>query len=226
MTVFSVDAILFDNDGTLIDSTPGVLAAWKVFGKQYGFDGVKAAHDTHGRRLMDSLSELCHLSGDQLKNEVDRFEQIVIDVGPKILPGVKSLLESINAGRSEDHPGWILVTSATFTYAPAALRKAAVPLPISMVTSEDVSKGKPFPDPYLVGASKLGIDPKDCLVVEDAPSGLQSGRDAGAKTLAVCTTHDREDLERFNPDYIVPDLTSVTIRWVGRRLEVTILDSQ
>jgi len=224
-SIITVDAILFDNDGTLIDSTPGVFAAWKSFGDYYGFDGKKAAHDTHGRRLMDSLSELCHLEGSELKREVDRFEQIVIDVGPNILPGVKTLLGLINAGRSEERPGWILVTSATSTYAPLALKKAAVPIPLNMVTSENVSRGKPFPDPYLIGASKLGVDPRNCLVVEDAPSGLKSGRDAGAKTLAVCTSHTRQDLALLNPDYIVQDLTSVSVRWVQDKLEVTILDA-
>jgi len=150
---------------------------------------------------------------------------LVIDVGPVILPGAKKLLESINDGRSDTGPGWILVTSATSTYAPAALRKAGVPLPLSMVTSDDVTKGKPFPDPYLAGAAKLGLDPKNCLVVEDAPSGLQSGRDAGAKTLAVCTTHTAEDLAKINPDYIVKDLTRVTARWVGKQVEITIPDA-
>jgi len=60
------------------------------------------------------------------------------------------------------------------------------------------------------------------LVVEDAPSGLLSGRDAGAKTLGVCTTHTREALEKIQPDYIVADLTSVSVRWVDNQLEVTI----
>jgi len=225
MPAILVDAILFDNDGTLIDSTPGVYAAWRIFGEQYGFDGDTAAHATHGRRLMDSLVEYCHFSGDKLREEVDRFEQLVIDVGPVILPGAKKLLESINDGRSDTAPGWILVTSATSTYAPAALRTAGVPLPLSMVTSDDVTKGKPFPDPYLAGAAKLGLDPKNCLVVEDAPSGLQSGRDAGAKTLAVCTTHTAEDLAKIKPDYIVKDLTRVTARWVGKQVEITIPDA-
>jgi len=192
---------------TLIDSTPGVYAAWKVFGKEYGFDGDIAAHDTHGRRLVDSLAETCHLEGQRLLEEVDRFEEIVIQVGPVILPGVKVLLESINAGRSKEHPGWTLVTSATNTYAPAALRKAGVPLPFDMVTSNDVARGKPFPDPYIAGAAKCGVDPKNCLVVEDAPSGLKSGQKAGSKTLAVCTSHTREAIAKFDPDYIVRDLT-------------------
>jgi len=229
MKTLVVDAILFDNDGTLIDSTPGVYAAWKVFGKQYGFDGDVAAYETHGRRLVDTIADLCHLTGEQLKAEVDRFEQIVIDVGPIILPGARALLDEINTGRSNESPGWALVTSATSKYAPAALRKAGVPLPLEMVTSDDVSRGKPFADPYLAGAAKCNVAPANCLVVEDAPSGLKSGRDAGAKTLAVCTSHTREAIVRFEPDYVVQDLTRVKVRWLGsdheRKLEVTIDDS-
>ncbi|KZS90336.1 HAD-like protein [Sistotremastrum niveocremeum HHB9708] len=225
MTVITVDAVLFDNDGTLIDSTPGVYAAWGTFGKEYGFDGEVAAHETHGRRLIDSLHEWCHLEGQKLEDEVRRFEQEVIDVGPIILPGVKELLDSIKAEESEERPGWTICTSATRWYAPAALAKAGVPLPMHLVTSDDVAKGKPFPDPYLAGAMKCNVKPENCLVVEDAPSGIKSGKAAGSKTLAVCTSHTREAIAAFEPDYLVEDLSRVKARWVGKQIELTLDES-
>ena len=82
-------------------------------------------------------------------------------------------------------------------------------MPPSVVTSEHVSRGKPFPDPYLEGARRCNVKPENSLVIEDAPSGIQSGRAAGAKTLAVCTSHSRKQLleSGVNPDCIVEDLT-------------------
>jgi len=117
------------------------------------------------------------------------------------------------------------VTSASNKYAPRALLRAQVPLPAAgLVTANDVSVGKPHPAPYLAGAEKCGVDSRNCLVVEDAISGLKSGHAAGAKTLAVCTSTPRETIiaSDAHPDFIVEDLTRVSARWVGRRIEVTI----
>jgi beta-phosphoglucomutase-like phosphatase (HAD superfamily) len=92
------------------------------------------------------------------------------------------------------------------------------------VTSNDVSKGKPHPDPYLAGAKKCGVDPAKCLVVEDAPSGIRAGHAAGSQTLAVCTSHTRQAIvdSGANPDYIVRDLMRVSVRWVEGKVEVNI----
>lgn len=102
------------------------------------------------------------------------------------------------------------MTSATNVYTPRALERCGIPLPpAGLVTSNDVARGKPHPDPYIAGAKTCGIDPKNCLVVEDAPSGLKAGHAAGSKTLAVCTSHTKQLLldSGANPDYIVTDLT-------------------
>ena len=80
--------------------------------------------------------------------------------------------------------------------------------PAGLITSNDVKQGKPHPDPYLAAAERCGVSPENCLVVEDAPSGLNAGRAAGSKTLALCTSHTREAiLAKSTPDYIVKDLT-------------------
>ncbi|KAF6766452.1 HAD-like domain-containing protein [Ephemerocybe angulata] len=180
-----VDAILFDMDGTLIDSTPGVLKAWELFCKDYSLgDSETIAHETHGRRLYDTLKEYCKIDEGReapckCTAEIDRFEDEVILGGPVALPGTLELLNRVPSNK----------------YTPGALNKAGLPIPkIGYVTSNDVSKGKPFPDPYLAGALKCGVDAKNCLVVEDAVSGLTAGRAAGAKVLAVCTSTPKERL--------------------------------
>lgn len=229
MHKLTVDAVLFDMDGTLIDSTPGVLKAWDAFGERYGFDAAAAAHASHGRRLHDTLKDYCKIDDEGLlAEEVRRFEDEVILGGPVALPGAVSLIEQIRKKSGEEALDWTIVTSATSIYAKAALVQCNIPLPAAgLVASDDVSKGKPFPDPYLAGAKKCGIDPSKCLVVEDAPSGIRSGHAAGSKTLAVCTSHTIEQIiaSGSNPDYIVEDLTRVSVTWVDGKLEFTIDDS-
>ncbi|KAH8086625.1 HAD-like protein [Cristinia sonorae] len=226
MPSFLVDAILFDMDGTLIDSTPGVLKAWEVFAADYGLNAVQVAHDAHGRRLYDTLREFCNIHDEEkLQSEIVRFEQAVIDGGPVALPGTLALLQQIGAGSPESASGWTIVTSATSLYTRQALPLCGVPIPpLGLITSDDVTSGKPHPAPYLAGARRLGADPTRCLVIEDAPSGLMSGRAAGCKTVAVCTSHARESIIQSGaaPDYIVKDLTHVSARWVGEVLEVII----
>jgi len=214
-------------DGTLIDSTPGVLKAWDTFAKDYSFDAEKVAHASHGRRLYDTLKEFCRLNDDdKLQAEIVRFESEVIEGGPVVLPGALSLLDKL---AHETAIGWTVVTSATNIFAPRALERCAIPLPpAGYITSNDVAKGKPHPDPYLAGAKLCGVAPSNCLVVEDAPSGLKAGRAAGSKTLAVCTSHTRQVIisSGVNPDYIVKDLTKVSTRWMDGKIEVTMDESE
>ncbi|KAJ7102442.1 HAD-like domain-containing protein [Mycena belliarum] len=219
-----VDAILFDMDGTLIDSTPGLEKAWAIFCNDYGLgDPVTVVHETHGRRLYDTLKEYCRIKDEtKLQAEIDRFEEEVINGGPLVLPGVFDLLAQLS---SETAFGWTIVTSATRNYAPRALERCSIPLPrAGLVTSNDVSQGKPHPAPYLAGAEKCKADPTKCLVVEDAIAGMRSGRAAGAMVLGVCTSTSRRTIldSGAAPDYIVTDLSKVSARWTSGKIEVTI----
>ncbi|EKM60739.1 uncharacterized protein PHACADRAFT_246844, partial [Phanerochaete carnosa HHB-10118-sp] len=229
MHTVTAHAILFDLDGTLIDSTPGVLKAWHAFATDYGFDAADVARRAHGRRLCDTLKEYCHIHDEEkLQAEIVRFEELVIRGSPLVLPGALNLLHRIGAGPPEAASGWTIVTSATNVYAARAFERCALPLPpLGLVTSNDVVNGTPLPDPYLASARRLGVDPANCLVVEDAPSGILAGRAAGCKVIAVCTSHTRQSLldSGARPDYIVRDLTRISARWIGEILEVTIDDA-
>ncbi|KAF7306475.1 hypothetical protein MIND_00438800 [Mycena indigotica] len=221
-----VDAVLFDMDGTLIDSTPGLHKAWATFSADYNLgDPLVVVHDTHGRRLADTLREYCRISDEsKLESEIDRFEEEVINGGPIALPGVAALLSQL---AHDTASGWTIVTSATRNYAPRALERCDIPLPaVGIVTSNDVSQGKPHPAPYLTGAAKCGVDAANCLVVEDAISGIRSGKAAGAAVLAVCTSTTRETIIQSDsqPDFIVTDLTKVTAKWINGQIEVTVND--
>ncbi|KAI0344098.1 HAD-like protein [Trametopsis cervina] len=229
-TTVTAHAILFDLDGTLVDTTPGVLKAWHTFADEYGFNGEEAAHMSHGRRLYDTLQGYCRPRDEaELQAAVNRFERIVIEGGPIVLPGASAFLQRIGAGSPETASGWTIVTSSTNVYAPRVLTVCGLPVPpLGLVTSSDVANGKPHPAPYLAGARRLGVNPANCIVVEDAPSGILSGRAAGCIVIAVCTSHSRKQLQQSgsNPHYIVQDLTRLSARWIGETLEISVDESE
>ncbi|EMD40836.1 hypothetical protein CERSUDRAFT_111420 [Gelatoporia subvermispora B] len=225
------DAVLFDMDGTLVDSTDGVVGAWETFAETYpGIDLTAILSSSHGVRTVENLRIHCGVTDpDELEREARRFEDAIVENSTKngrrgiiALPGVAEIMKEIEPAKTLPNPRWAIVTSATRGYATAALGAAKVPVPDVFVASEDVEKGKPEPDPYLLGAKKCGVDPKRCLVVEDAPAGIRSGRAAGAKTLAVITSHTREQVEDAQADFVVKDLSSVRMRPTSSGIEVNI----
>ncbi|KAH9169490.1 phosphatase [Lactarius sanguifluus] len=206
---------LFDMDGTLIDSTPGVVAAWELFAETYPTINVQEIlKNTHGVRTVETVKMFCGVTDpEKLELEVTRFEDAIITMsqedgreGITLLPGVRTLIDNLGASKH-----WTICTSATRGYGSAALEVVGIVPPETIVFAEDVAEGKPQPDPYLLGAKRCGVRPERCLVIEDAPAGVQSGRAAGCKTLAVTTSHPRERMVASRPDYLVEDLSSVTM---------------
>lgn len=239
-----VDAILFDMDGTLIDSTPAVNATWREFAHQYNLDIDYVLQHSHGHRTVENLSRyIPTLRGKELDDEVVRFEsrilviaeenrrkaqQTGVDDGTIIaMPGARELLTQINAGR-DSHPerrqAWAIVTSATGAYAAKAYKAAdAAAPPDTFVTSDLCSKGKPDPEPYLKGAELIDVkDMNRCIVVEDAPPGVLSGKRAGARVIGLKTTHDGQRMWDNGADWLVEDLSKVSASWDSGRLVLTI----
>ncbi|KAG8929642.1 hypothetical protein FRC02_005273 [Tulasnella sp. 418] len=207
----TVDGILFDMDGTLIDSTPGLLGAWDTFKQDYPhLDLPRILKTSHGVRSIDTLRKELELKNDpheeKLREEVTRFESEVIRSGLVLLPGAQSLLDQLNAGGDPFNPKWTIVTSATRWYTPKALASVSLPVPPRIVMAEDVSRGKPHPDPYLKGAENLAVDPTKAVVFEDAPSGMRAGRAAGCKVVGLCTSHTYDQVKHAEPDYIIDNL--------------------
>jgi HAD superfamily hydrolase (TIGR01509 family) len=213
-------------DGTLIDSTPGVIAAWELFAETYPTIDVQyILENTHGVRTVESLRNFCGVTDpEKLELEAARFEDAIITTskengrsGIVLLPGVRAIIDNLR-----DSKHWTICTSATRGYGSAALEVVGIVPPETIVFAEDVEQGKPQPDPYLLGAKRSGVRPERCLVVEDAPAGVQSGRAAGCKTLAVITSHSRERMVASKPDYLVENLSSVTMVPDEKGITVTI----
>jgi mannitol-1-/sugar-/sorbitol-6-phosphatase len=195
----SFDAVLFDLDGTLIDSTSAVERIWQRWGTQYGLrPGCWTFH--HGVPARQMLARLVPAGEVEAQFEVlERLEVSDLD-GLAVLPGAAEALAALPAGRAA------IATSGTAPLAKARIDRTGLAAPAVVVTASDTPIGKPHPAPYLLAAERLGVDPARCLVVEDAPAGLTAARAAGCATLAVATTHRAADLDA---DAVVPDLSAV-----------------
>jgi len=177
--------VLSDLDGVLVDSTAALERTWVRWGRRFGADGRAIVAANHGRPARDVLGQF--VSGAELDAACAAFEDDeVTDTGGIVaLPGAAEVLRL---------PVVAIVTSCTRRLALARLRAAGLPEPAVLVSADMVARGKPAPDPYLLGAELLGADPAECVVLEDAPAGITAGRAAGMTVWAVATTHAPEQL--------------------------------
>ena len=175
--------VLSDLDGVLVDSGAEVERIWREWAAEHGIDPDEVARASHGVPAAGVLAIVApHLNSP---DEIDRIERAHAATGGQALPGAAELL-------ALDHVG--VVTSCSPELAAARLRAAGLPTPEILITSDLTSRGKPHPDPYLAGAAALGADPAECLVIEDAPAGVQAARAAGMTVWAVTTTHSAAEL--------------------------------
>lgn len=196
-------AILFDMDGILISSLGAVVRCWRKYAEMRGLDPDYVLSITHGRRAIETVA---HLRPDLApKAELKVIEDLEMEdtEGLTVLPGVPQLLASLPADR------WAVVTSATERLARVRMAAAGLPMPRHFVTADRVTRGKPHPEPFLAGAAALGFAPQDCVVFEDAPSGVEAGRAAGCTVVATTFSHPAEELTGAH--YLIPDVRGVDI---------------
>ncbi len=201
----SVDAVLFDIDGTLVDSTGAVERTWRQWGEAHGIDPDEILAVSHGRRSEDTLAMF--LPEDRVAEAAAELEELELAdlAGVTALPATAELLSALPAER------WAAVTSGGRLLMRTRLEAAGLSVPDVLVTAEDVTVGKPDPQGYLRAAAELGVDPARCLVVEDAPAGVAAGLAAGAAVLAVATSHHRVDLEGLGAAEVIDNLTFCTL---------------
>jgi mannitol-1-/sugar-/sorbitol-6-phosphatase len=177
--------VLSDLDGVLIDSTEAIVRTWERWGRRLGLDARAVVDANHGRPARDVLAQF--FAPEEVDAEAAAFEEAesTDTEGVVAMPGADAVLAL---------PSVAIVTSCTVRLARARLAAAGLPEPAVLVTSDLTARGKPAPDPYLLGAERMGVDPADCIVLEDAPAGIAAGRAAGMTVWAVATTHDPGEL--------------------------------
>jgi len=196
-------AILFDLDGVLIDSTPAVARVWSQWAISHGFNPQEVVAHAHGRPSISTIRDYLPGADSEAENRIVESGEIADLDGVVPLPGALELLASLPENR------WTIVTSCTRALAEVRIQAAGLPVPKKIVTATDIVHGKPHPEPYLKGASILGFPASGCVVIEDAPAGIRSGKAAGAKVIAFQTTADESILRAAGVDWIVPDASHI-----------------
>lgn len=211
VTVLPAEVLLFDMDGTLVDSSEAVEAAWRRFASRTGLDAEAILAVSHGRPTVEVIEEFAP-AGMDVASETARIEAEEIDrtEGIAEIAGAGVLLRSLDPAR------WAVVTSATGELARRRLATAGLPQPKVLVSADDITQGKPHPEGYLKAAEALGAAPGGAVVFEDAEAGLLAGRASGAATVVV-GGHDGAAAEGLPR---VPDLREVRVVRSGPGLEV------
>lgn len=196
------DAVIFDMDGTLIDSTPAVERSWRTWAEEFDFDPNTVGH--HGIPAETTARRLIH--PDRVDEAIARINELELTdlEGVTMLPGAEAALAALTDTRRA------IATSCTRDLFEARIAAAGAPRLRHTVTVDDVERGKPNPDPFLRAAELLGVDPTRCLVFEDAPGGVASAKAAGCTVIAVTTSGSSVD-DLAQADLVVAGLDAVEL---------------
>ncbi len=207
----TVDAVLFDLDGTLADSTGSVDRSWKLLAERLGLDFGSLEGMYHG---VPARQTLARLMPDASPAEVEEVNVWLGDIEANDFDGVVPIAGAMSVLTALPRNRWAIVTSGTRRLATGRIAAAGLPMPGELITADDVPIGKPDPAPYVLAAKRLGFESKRCLVVEDAPAGVAAGLASGAMVLGLRTTHSDLGVPS------VADLTEVEMRIDGARIGV------
>jgi sugar-phosphatase len=204
--------ILFDMDGVLVSSIGSVVRCWRRWAEQYDVPNAEIYEVPHGMRAIEIVKSLRpDIDPEEGLRVIEDMElEDIADLN--VLPGVKALLESLPPQR------WAIVTSATRRLLLGRLAAAGLPIPERIISGDMVERGKPDPEPYVRGAKLLGLEPPECIVIEDAPSGVGAGIAAGCSVLGVLGTHSLEELRAAS--WVVDSLEHLTVIPRGDGLEL------
>jgi sugar-phosphatase len=204
--------ILFDMDGVLISSIGSVVRCWQRWAKLYDIPNADRYEVPHGMRAIEIVRSLRpDIDAEEGLRVIEDME-MADTADLKVLPGVRELMESLPPDR------WAIVTSATTRLLLGRLEAAGLPVPARLISADMVERGKPDPEPYRRGAALLGFRPEECIVVEDAPSGVGAGVAAGCRVLGVLGTHSAEELREA--DWVATSLDGVVVTEVKAGLEL------
>jgi sugar-phosphatase len=211
----SCKAVLFDMDGTLVDSTRVVELAWGRWAARHNLALETVLSFSHGRPTIATMEHFfpARDHAEELQ-EMEHYEETQLE-GIVAVPGAAQVVQAL-----QDHP-WGIVTSAWRTLAEARIIGAGLPLPNVIVPVDEIRNGKPEPEGFLRAAERLGVAPEECLVFEDTRPGIEAGLNAGMQVVGLLTTVPAEQL-RHQP--LIRDFRDVTIQFDGERLKVELRD--
>ena len=210
---FTKQAILFDLDGVLVDSKIPVERSWREWARRHALDVEEVIRESHGRRTIETVQMFTpQLDVEREAADLDSREAGDL-TGLREVRGAQELIASLPAER------WAVATSGIGEVARTRLKALQFPLPHVLISADMVRKGKPDPEPYLRAAKGLGFKPADCLVIEDAASGIASARAAGMEVIGVTTTFGAAPLA--GASVIVPDLAAISVE-IGQALKVNV----
>jgi sugar-phosphatase len=190
MKSLQCDAIIFDLDGVLVDSTPCIERQMRSWAARHKLDDPAVLKLAHGRRTVETIRLVApHLDAEVEAAAIEAAEAADTD-SVLAMPGARTLLATLPAA------AWAIATSNSRRTAIMRLQHTALPIPRVLITAEAVQQGKPHPEAYLSAAVQLGVEPRRCVVVEDAPAGIRAGRAAGMVVLALLGTHAAHQLRQ------------------------------
>jgi mannitol-1-/sugar-/sorbitol-6-phosphatase len=181
--ILRCEALLFDLDGVLVDSAACVEATWRRWAVTHDLDPNAVIAEAHGRRSIETIRRFApHLA---VQDEVAALaaSEATTTEGVYEVPGARSLLEHLPLHH------WAIVTSGIHAVAALRIGHTHLPTPAVLVCADEISRGKPDPEGYLTAARRLGIEPADCIVVEDAPAGLEAAGAAGMRSIGIAGTY-------------------------------------
>jgi sugar-phosphatase len=206
------EALLFDLDGVLVDSSECVRRVCTDWAIARGLDPEFVFRTGQGRRVQDTVRAVApHLDLDAEVATLVGMEARTTD-GLSPVPGAEALLAALPPD------AWAVVTSGARAVATLRLRHVGLPVPQTLITADDVERGKPDPEGYLAAARALGRNPSACIVIEDAPAGIEAARAAGMRSIGIAGTFPAAELA--NATVVVPSLASICVWVEGRGLRV------
>lgn len=211
--------LIFDLDGTLVDSGEVVERVWKMFADRYGFDFEKQVLPIcHGRPAKYPLKELmpsiCEKEMEAMEEEFSEIEMTMLE-GLKPIRGADKLLLTLPIER------WAIATSGVHDLASGRLKSAGVPIPKHFVTAGMYKNSKPHPDPFLMAADLLRLAPKDCVVFEDSPAGIEGALQAGCKVIGINLVEAARKISK--PDYVINNMTEIRVSYGNDSFKIEFL---
>ncbi|HEX9108662.1 MAG TPA: HAD-IA family hydrolase [Longimicrobiales bacterium] len=211
---FTCRALLLDLDGVLVDSTEVIRRNWTRWAERHGLEAAQVVRSAQGRRTIETV----RLVAPHLDAEAEALglvgDEATETEGVREVPGARELLAALPVD------AWAVVTSAVRSAAEARLRYAGLRVPAVLVAADEVANGKPHPEGYLAAARRLGVSAADCIVVEDAPAGIEAAHAGGMRVLGVPTSHEASELA--GADLVARSLGAIRVHVQDGRLELAV----